>query len=471
MKITLKRKNNIKFRCTKCGRTFTRPSIRCPYCSSLVRAEIPKQKEFKLTKHPGIWKFSNYLPKIPSENIISLDEGFTPLIKAKNFASLIKLENVFIKDETRNPTGSFRDRVATLIVSHAKHIGAKKLVCATDGNLGASVSAYSAKAGLKCVAVVPSNADYGKILQMEAFGAEIYEYGKIIDEAVVKAKELVLSEGIYEATAEENTLSIEGLKTIAYELAMQLNRINWLVIPAGSGLTLLSTLIGFNELVNLGILKRKPKILVVQSNVCSPIVDSLKQDNVVNEKEASIVKKHIPGLDVCKTPLLKYILQYLDYANTYGVRITYTSALNYVSIVAKSEGLFIEPAGAAAFAGLTVFVRKTENISKSENVVVLAPATGLKVPLTYSKEPSRRKYGSRLAGLSTKALILNVLREHGEMHGYKIWKTLGLSVTVQAIYQHLEELERAGLVESKKAGKKKLYKLTKKGYEVVLALK
>ncbi|OYT52216.1 MAG: hypothetical protein B6U76_10165 [Desulfurococcales archaeon ex4484_217_2] len=78
MKITLKRKNNIKFRCTKCGRTFTRPSIRCPYCSSLVRAEIPKQKEFKLTKHPGIWKFSNYLPKIPSENIISLDEGFTP---------------------------------------------------------------------------------------------------------------------------------------------------------------------------------------------------------------------------------------------------------------------------------------------------------------------------------------------------------------------------------------------------------
>ncbi len=471
MKNMSKRRTSIKFQCTGCNRTFVRPNIRCPYCGGLVRAEFARQKEFKLTEKPGIWRFSNYLPKIPDENIVSLYEGFTPLIEAKNFASIIKLGRVFIKDETRNPTGSFRDRVATLIVSHAKYVGAKKLVCATDGNLGASVSAYSAKAGLKCIAVVPSNADYGKILQMEAFGAEIYEYGKIIDEAVVKAKEIVLSEGLYEATAEENTLSIDGLKTIVYELAMQLGRIDWLVLSAGSGLTLLSILIGLNELSYLGVLKKKPKILVVQSNVCSPIIDSLKQNNVINEKETEKAKKHIPGLDVCKTPLLKYILQYIDLNNTYGVKVTYTSALNFVSTVAKSEGLFIEPAGAAAFAGLAVFARKTGNISKFENIVVLAPATGLKVPLTYGREPSRRKYGSRLTGLSTKTLILNVLREHGEMHGYKIWKTLGLSVSVQAIYQHLEELEKAGLIESRRAGKKKLYRLTKKGYEIVLALK
>ncbi len=470
MKSTLERKKSIKFLCTKCKRIFMKPHIKCPFCGSLVRAEIKKTNELRIVEeNSGIWRFSNNLPEIPSEHVVSLHEGFTPIITAKNFALVVKLNNVFIKDETRNPTGSFRDRVATLVVSHAKYIGAKKLVCATDGNLGASISAYSAKAGLRCIAVVPSNADYGKILQMEAFGAEIYEYGKIIDEAIVKAKEIVLSEGFYEATAEENTLSIEGLKTIAYELAFQLKSIDWLVLPAGSGLTLLSILIGLEELSDLGALKKHLKILIVQSKTCSPIVDALREDRVIGEKQKK--EKHIPGLDVCKTPLLSFIIDHLSIAEMYGVRVSYTEALNYVSVVAKSEGLFIEPAGAAAFAGLAFFSRKSGEILPDDNVVILAPATGLKAPLTYSREPPRRKYGSRLTGLSTKMLILNALRNQGELHGYAIWKSLGLSVSVQAIYQHLDELEKTGLVESKRIGRRKLYRLTKKGYEIISALK
>jgi len=452
----------MRFRCQNCNSIYDEPRMLCPKCGGLILTYYHKPKALNIyNEYEGVWKYRDNLPPIPINYVISLCEGNTPLFKIKNFTKKIKYRGkIYVKDETRNPTGSFRDRVATVIVSHALYVGAKKLVCATDGNTGASIAAYAAKAGIECSSVVPKNADYGKILQMLAYGAEILEYGEIIDEAVLKALEVALTEKYYQATAELNPLSIEGLKTIAYEIYEVLGKVpDWLVIPTGSGLTLLSTILGFKELHSLSLVSKKPKFLIVQSLACSPIVDFIEGSKVGRRP-----RKHIPGLDVCKPMIYTHIVNLIKEYECRGVRINYVEALNYVDIVAKLEGLFLEPAAAAAFAGLAKAVKEAI-IEPGDEVVVLASATGLKASMLYAKEPSRKKYIPKLTGLNTKALILEILKAKGPIHGYAIWKELGLMLSVQAVYQHLEELKRKGLVKVEVVGRKKLYSLTDKGLQ------
>lgn len=461
------KENKLFFKCTRCGRVFETPIILCSKCKGLVEADYAKPKHLMFRNEmPGIWRYKHHLPPIPYDFIVTLSEGLTPLIEASNLSKELRLERVYIKDETRNPTGSFRDRVATIIVSHAYYVGAKHLVCATDGNLGAAIAAYAAKAKLKCTAVVPTNADYGKILQMIAYGASIIEHGNIIDEALLKAFELGATKDYYQATAGLNTLSIEGLKTISYEIYEKLRKLpDWIVLPVGTGLTLYSIIKGFKELGDTGIISKLPKVLIVQSLACSPIVNYIE-----NLEESSVkTEKPIPGLDVCKPIIFDYIVDCLQDIKARGVRVHYAETLNYVCKIARLEGLFLEPAAAAAFVGLEKAV-KEDIIFRDETVMVLAPATGLKATITYTKEPSRKKYVPKLSGLNTKTLILEILKEKGPLHGYAVWKELGLSLTVQAIYQHLTELERRGLVEGKHMGKRRVYGLTKKGLNVLASL-
>ncbi|OYT60189.1 MAG: hypothetical protein B6U75_02270 [Desulfurococcales archaeon ex4484_217_1] len=456
----------ILFKCSKCSTIYHEPRIICPKCNGLVLTHYSRPKHLEIHgEYEGIWKLKKHLPPIPFNYVVSLDEGSTPLLKIENFASKIKYKGkILVKDETRNPTGSFRDRVATVIVSHALYVGAKKLICATDGNTGASIAAYAAKAGIECTAIVPKNADYGKILQMIAYGSKILEHGEIIDEAVLKALQISLANNYYQATAELNPLSIEGLKTISYEILMKMKNVpEWIVTPAGSGLTLLSLALGFKELHELGFVKKKPRFLIVQSLACSPIVDAIEK----SEKETMIkeFKKHIPGLDSCKPLILPHVIKLAKEYECRGVRVSYVETLNHVDAIAKLEGLFLEPAAASAFAGLAKAV-KEGIIEGDEEIVVLAPATGLKASMLYAREPSRKKYVPKLSGINTKAMILEVLKSKGPMHGYGLWKELGLMLSVQAIYQHLEELRRKGLVKVEVKGRRKIYSLTDKGLRI-----
>lgn len=457
---------NVLFKCLNCSTMYREPRIICPKCSGLVLAYYPKPKHLEIRdEYEGIWKFGKHLPPIPLNYVVSMNEGNTPLLRMKNFSLKIKYKGeILVKDETRNPTGSFRDRVATVIVSHALYVGAKKLICATDGNTGASISAYAAKAGIECTAIVPRNADYGKILQMIAYGSKILEYGEIIDEAVLKALQMSLANNYYQATAELNPLSVEGLKTISYEIFVKMKDTpDWIVTPAGSGLTLLSLALGFKELHELHLIRKKPRFLVIQSLACSPIVDAIEESK--EEMACKGSRKHIPGLDSCKPLILPHVIKMVKEYECRGVKVSYVEALNYVDTIAKLEGLFLEPAAASAFAGLAKAVK--ENIIEDDKkVVVLAPATGLKASMLYAKEPSRKKYVPKLSGINTKAMILEILKSKGPMHGYGLWKELGLMLSVQAVYQHLEELRRKGLVKVEIKGRKKVYSLTDKGLRI-----
>src|SRR4030042_5076767 len=156
--------------CVRCGAKFPTYPLRsiCEKCGGTLEyiADQPKSHEIEFSGPLGLWRYKQMLP--PVQHIISLGEGGTPLHKAERLAKTIGLKELYLKDETQNPTHSYRDRAAALLTSNAIDLGCEALVCATNGNMGASLDAYSAKAGLICRIVVPKFVDVGKLAQMLA---------------------------------------------------------------------------------------------------------------------------------------------------------------------------------------------------------------------------------------------------------------------------------------------------------------
>ena len=189
----------------------------------------------------------------PVKHMVSLGEGTTPLHKAERLAKAVGLKDLYLKDETRNPTSSYRDRAAAFLTSNAIDQGFEALVCASNGNMGASLAAYSAKAGLICHVLVPKVVDVGKLAQMIAYDAVIEESGDIVDDSIRKAADLAKETGWYQATAELNPLVVEAQKTISYEINEQFAVPDWVIVPMGSGGTIYSLWKGFKELNSWGL--------------------------------------------------------------------------------------------------------------------------------------------------------------------------------------------------------------------------
>ncbi len=449
------------FRCTNCGEEYTDPLTICKKCGRLVIYKPDVSSGFRIFENiKSMWRYESLLPPLPKR--VTLNEGYTPLIKSKTASNMFNHNKVYLKDETRNPTGSFRDRAATLIVSHAVSIGATKLICASDGNHGASIAAYASRANTKCHVIVPSNVDEGKLAQMVAYGAEVEEYGTLLDEALDKAISMAFKKGFYQASAELNTLSIEGLKTIAYEIYEYMGTIpDWILIPTGSGLTFYSVYKGFIELMEIGVVDHIPNFVIVQSAGCYPIVARIKNISHSISKKVNIIK----GLNVKEPIFLNEIFNLSKDIRIEGVLVEYNEALSTLVTLARNEGIFVEPAASASFVGYVKLV-KEGIINRDDSVVVLLTGSGLK-SIDVFEGTTRRKQLTVLRGLDTKAMILRLLKVEGPLHGYAVWKRLGLRVTVQAIYQHLAELEDKGFIEVIHEDKRKKYKLTEKGYRLL----
>jgi len=178
--------------CVQCGFKFPAypPKSKCEKCGGTLEYAIglPKSRKIKFSGQLRFWRYRPLLP--PVQQVISLGEGGTTLHKAERLAKNIGLKELYLKDETRNPTNSYRDRAATLLTSNAIDLQYGTLICATNGNLGASLAAYSAKAGLICHVIVPKIVDVGKLAQMLAYDAVIEEFGEIIDDSIGKAEAL-----------------------------------------------------------------------------------------------------------------------------------------------------------------------------------------------------------------------------------------------------------------------------------------
>ncbi|MEM1877549.1 MAG: pyridoxal-phosphate dependent enzyme [Desulfurococcaceae archaeon] len=416
----------MQLKCVKCGYlSIENRHPLCPVCGSFMHP-IHNLEQPIASKGYGVWRYSGNLPYF--EKNLTLGEGATPLIKSSKIFS----NEVYFKDEGRNPTGSFRDRAASLIVSDAVECKAKRIVVASDGNMSSSVVAYAARAGIEVTVYVPSWIDVEKIALMKAYGANVIVKDSPLDELLEYVNKRSRKEGFYNASSTYNALSIEGLKTISFELWEQLGSVSEVYVPLGSGLTVFSIYHGFQELKQLGLIDRIPRIIGVET--CSnPIYSETLKSNVSKCSE-----EPLPGLSYRKPIIMEFVLEILD---EYGevVVVSRKEIIEAAKKAVRVEGLFIELSSAVSLAG-------AEKKGALDNSVIILTGHGLKGYSAYSK-PSKAKMINLFPG-STKNLIISLLKEKPGLTGYDIWKNIGLSISVQAIYQHLHDLEKRGYIRS-----------------------
>ncbi|MDI6905414.1 MAG: threonine synthase [Candidatus Bathyarchaeia archaeon] len=469
LKTLIKWSKVMALKCVQCGLKFPLypPKNRCEKCGGALEYEVslPKDRKIKFSGKLRFWRYKGLLPSV--RNIISLGEGGTPLHKAERLAKNVGLKEVYLKDETRNPTNSFRDRAAALLTANAIDLKCDALICATNGNLGASLAAYSAKAGLICHVIVPKLVDVGKLAQMLVYDAAIEEFGETVDDSIRRAEALADETGWYQATAELNPLVIEAQKTISYEVYDQFGVPDWFIVSMGGGGTIYSIWKGFKELKQLGITRSLPKMIGVQPEGCAPIVKTLVE---ARSQPTKISKPFTRALAVLVTNPLQGELAIKAIKESEGLTATVSDSEIFTAElqIAKLEGMFAEPASSATIAALKKLV-KEKKISKNESVVCLITGSGLKA--TDILQALTKKQKTAVIGLeiSTKEKILRILSRK-DTYGYDLWKKLGKTMTRAAVYQHLNELSEKGLIVDYAKNGRKFFKITKRGQRALLAI-
>lgn len=305
-------------------------------------------------------------PCTPDEHIISLGEGFTPLeeIELEGHRVLLKVDYLF-------PTGSYKDRGATVLISMAKELGIRKAVEDSSGNAGSAIAAYCAKAGIECGIYVPQATSAGKLVQIETYGATLKKIEGSREETADVAME-VASNSFY-ASHCWNPFFLHGTKTFAFEICEQLG---WkspkaVVLPVGHGTLFLGAYIGFKELQEAGVIKEIPRLVGVQSASCAPLYEAFKkgsQDAIRIEKQDTLAE----GIAIAKPVRGKQIL---DVVKKTGEMLAVTE--EEIGMALKEmgqEGYFIEPTSAATIAGLKKYMKHF----KEDVIVSTLTGTGLK---------------------------------------------------------------------------------------------
>jgi threonine synthase len=441
--------------------------LQCPECRSHIEYTIDEDylNSINFLGPLSFWRYRPAMPRV--ERTISLGEGGTPLLKAERLGKHLGLKNLVLKDETRNPTNSFKDRPASLIISDAVGRGFDTVVCASNGNQGASLSAYSAKEDVTCHLIVPNDLDIGKLAQMIAYDAEVDEANGLIEKAIKKAVELSEEFGWYQATTELNPLSVEALKTISYEISEQGEVPDWMIVAMGSGVTLHSIWKGFRELEAIGRIHRKPRLIGVQAQGCSPITRAFEKgrDEPIVQETATTVAMAI------KVSQPKYgvtALRDLNDSDGYSVTITDEEMLEYGKEIARSEGIYAEPASAATVACIPKLV-DSGLIDRSDTVMSLITSSGLKTNDILQSLSRRRRSPGLGSKLATKGRLLRDISKK-KTYGYALWKAMDREMTLGAVYQHLSDLEERGLIISQLEGKRRYLQITDKGDRVLAAL-
>lgn len=455
--------------CNQCGSRFKPypPKSNCKNCKGALEYQInlSRMQGVEFSGKLRFWRYRELLP--PVQNVVTLGEGGTPLHKAERLGKELGLREAYLKDETRNPTNSFRDRAAALMTSNAIDLKHDMVICATNGNLGASLAAYSAKAGLICHAIVPKLVDVGKLAQMLVYDTVIEEFGETVDESILRAKTLVDETGWYQATAELNPLVIEAQKTIAYEINEQFGVPDWFIVSMGGGGTIYSIWKGFKELMQLGIARSSPKMVGVQPEGCAPIVRALSK---AYSAKAEPKRPSTRALAVLVTKPIQGMLAEEAIKESEGLALAVPDSeiLEAELQIAQLEGIFAEPASSATVAAARRLVDAGE-IGNKESVAVLITGSGLKATDILQGLTKKRKTAVIGLEISTKERILRIILQE-DAYGYDIWKKLGKIMTRGGIYQHLKELSQKGLITGYSKEDKRYFRITQRGKKVLRAI-
>jgi threonine synthase len=371
-------------KCRECGKEYD-PQFRyvCEECFGpldvLYKDVKVDRKTFEL-REKTYWRYFELLPIADKNNIVSLNAGLTPLQLADKLGTSLGLKSLYVKNDSVNPTFSFKDRPAGVAVSRAKETGLKAVGCASTGNLASATAAHAAKAGLPCYIFAPSDLEHVKIAQALSYGAQFVAVEGTYDDANRVASIIGDSKGIGVVNINMRPYYVEGSKTLAYEVAEQLD---WkipdnLIIPVGSGAMLNAICKGFEELHSLGLIDspKEMRIVAAQPHGCAPVVDAFKRnsDEIIPIERPETIAKSLaigdPGDGM-------YVLKRLKQYNGIAEEANDAEICDSILLLARTEGIFTEPAGGVAVAVLRKLVEEGK-IDKDESTVCYVTGNGLK---------------------------------------------------------------------------------------------
>jgi len=342
------------------------------------------------------WRYFELLPIEDKSNIVSIGAGMTPLSKAEKLGEKLGLNNLYIKNDSVNPTFSFKDRPAGVAVSKAKEFGLSAVGCASTGNLASATAAHAAKGGFACHVFAPSNIEMAKIAQALSYGANYIAVDGTYDDANRIAAQIGDSKGIGIVNINMRSHYVEGSKTLAFEVAEQLD---WqvpdqLIVPVGSGAMLNAICKGFEELEQISLLNNVSNMHMVaaQPHGCAPIVDAFKKNSkeVIPVEHPDTVAKSLAIGDPGDG---RYVLKRLKQYNGFAEECNNQEILDAIILLAKTEGIFTEPAGGVSLAVLQKMVEQG-NIDKNDKVVCYVTGNGLKATesiMTVLQKPQTMK--------------------------------------------------------------------------------
>jgi threonine synthase len=373
--------------CPACGLTYSANVIRTVCedggCQSslFARYDLDKAplKETLAERPANMWRYVEFLPVLDARNIITLGEGFTPILPLSNLQRIAGSNPVLWKDEAGNPTGSFKARGIGAAVSKAKELGINTIVTPTAGNAGGALAAYAARAGIKAVVYMPKQTPQVFKDECRLYGADLIEINGNISDCGRKAGEQALLHGWFQISTLKEPYRLEGKKTMGYEISEQLN---WqlpdvILYPTGGGTGLIGIWKAFDEMEQMGwIGSKRPRMVAVQSQSCDGIVQAFhsgQASSVFVDGGFTIAN----GLRVPKPYADKIILQVLRDSNGTALSIPDQQMIAAVKEIALNEGMLLAPEGAALWQAFKQL--KTSGwIKDEEQVLLLNTGSGYK---------------------------------------------------------------------------------------------
>ncbi len=373
--------------CKECGQEYEAKALHvCEFCFGPLEVSYDYEAISKVISResiangpPNIWRYKDLLP-VFGNDFVSLGAGFTPLVRAERLGNALGLDELWIKNDTLNPTGSFKDRVVSVALTRARELGLKIAACASTGNLANSVAAHAAWANMDSYVFIPANLEKAKVITTSVYGGNLIAIDGNYDDVNRLCAEIASEEPDWAfVNVNVRTYYAEGSKTLAFEVAEQLG---WqvpdhVVVPIASGSQLTKIHKGFKELYKVGLLDHEAKVRIsgAQAFGCSPVATAFEKGlDVIRPVKPDTIAK---SLAIGNPADGYYALEVIRNSGGSCGSVTDEEVLAGIRLLASTEGIFAETAGGVTIATLAKLVREGV-INKNEKTVAFITGNGLK---------------------------------------------------------------------------------------------